>query len=94
MRDFVEVLKQVESLYPSSAGGTSKDEALRASLVLYTNSLFKEIEREQQRLDTLRLQDSQLTAELQTERVEGGTGPLQPVVEDPGLVPLPAELEG
>jgi len=47
MRDFVEVLKQVESLYPSSAGGTSKDEALRASLVLYTNSLFKEIEREQ-----------------------------------------------
>ena len=47
MRDYVALIRQIEGVYPSAAGGTSRDEPLRASLVPYFNTLLKEIEREQ-----------------------------------------------
>lgn len=47
MRDWIEVARAVERVYPTATGGTTRDDSLRASLVGFADSLFKEIEREQ-----------------------------------------------
>jgi hypothetical protein len=46
-RDYLEVIKFVESMVPQAAGGTNQDDVLRARLVQYANVTIDEIDREQ-----------------------------------------------